>query len=117
MKHYGGNKFRYKYKKSKDLGKFIGVGTGLITLDRAIIEFSKITIIGHTFYLEGGNDERALNFYNKEEDDEHKQNRKDYFKGDEHRFRQMDFVQNWISENKITLLNPFEYDNLRTRKK
>jgi len=116
-KHYGGKEFRHKYKKNQALGKFIGVGTGLITLDRAIINFSKITIIGHTFYLEGGEDDRALNFYNKEEDAEHKKNRKDYFKGDKHRFRQMDFVQNWISENKIMLLNPFEYDNLRTRKK
>ena len=102
------NKFRKKYKRN-----FKGVGTGLITLDRAIREFSKITIIGHTFYLEGGDDDRALNFYSDTEDEEHFQNRRDYFKGDTHRLKQFSYVQEWIRNGKIALLNPFEYDNLR----
>jgi len=112
---YGRSKFNQKYNV---VGKrrFVGVGTGLITLDRAIREFSKITIIGHTFYLEGGTDNRALNFYSEEEDAEHTRNRKDYFKGDKHRLRQMSYVKEWMRQGKITLLNPFEYDNLRTGK-
>jgi len=108
IKKYGISKFRKKYKRN-----FKGVGTGLITLDRAIREFSKITIIGHTFYLEGGDDDRALNFYSDTEDEEHFQNRRDYFKGDTHRLKQFSYVQEWIRNGKITLLNPFEYDNLR----
>lgn len=116
MKEYGRHKFNMKYKgRQKD--RFVGVGTGLITLDRAIREFSKITIIGHTFYLEGGEDNRALNFYSEEEDEEHAQNRMEYFEGDKHRLKQMSYVKDWMSQRKITLLNPFEYDNIRIGKK
>jgi len=87
-----------------------GIGTGLICLNHAISKFNKITIIGHTFYLEGN--EEAINFYSKKEDDEHKQNRLDYYNGDTHRLNQLSHVLNWIKEDKIILLNPYEYDNL-----
>lgn len=95
---------------------FKGIGTGLLAIRTAIDKYPKITIVGHTFYLEGGEDNRALNFYSEEEDEEHAQNRMEYFNGDKHRLRQMSYVKEWMGQGKITLLNPFEYDNLRTEK-
>jgi len=90
-----------------------GLGTGLIALNEAIRRYNQITIIGHTFYLEGGNE--ALNFGSTEEGEEHKNNRLTYYNGDLHRITQIKYVLNWINEGKIILLNPYEYDNLKNR--
>jgi hypothetical protein len=91
---------------------FKGVGTGLLALNYAIHKYEKITIIGHTFYLESEND-LVLNFYNDEETKEHSQNKKDYFNGDEFRLKSLSYLQQWILNDKLLLLNPYELDNLR----
>ena len=89
-----------------------GLGTGLITINEAISKYGKITIIGHTFYLE--DTKYALNFNsNGKEDDEHRDNRKSYFNNDSHGITQIQYVFEWIKEGKIILLNQYEYDNLR----
>tara|TARA_Y100000034_G_scaffold72127_1_gene86978 strand:+ start:2006 stop:2770 length:765 start_codon:yes stop_codon:yes gene_type:complete len=97
---------------TSDSLSFKGVGTGLLALNYAIHKYEKITIIGHTFYLESEND-LVLNFYNDEETKEHSQNKKDYFNGDEFRLKSLSYLQQWILNDKLLLLNPYELDNLR----
>jgi len=92
--------------------KHPGLGTGLIAINYALQRFKKITIIGHTFYLES-QDGSALDFYSDKESEEHAKNRKRFFQKDEYGLSSLRYVKNWIREERIVLLNPHEYDNLR----
>ena len=89
-----------------------GLGTGLIAINYALQRFKKITIIGHTFYLESI-DGAALDFHSEKEDEEHAKNRKNFFKENEYGLASLRYVTDWIKNDKIILLNPYEYDNLR----
>jgi hypothetical protein len=92
-----------------------GLGTGLITLNYAIHKYEEtITVIGHTFYLESEK-EVALNFVNPEEDEEHQINREKFFHKNEFGSKSLQFIIDWMKDEKIVLLNPYEYDNLRVK--
>ena len=90
----------------------IGLGTGLITISNATQKYKKITIIGHTFYLES-TDNKCYDFHSELEDEEHKKNRLGHHYGNKYGLKSLKYVTKWISEEKIILLNPYEYNNLR----
>ena len=89
------------------------VPTGLMTLEHAIYRFGKITIIGHTFFLESLDKDGEwthVDFYSEKEDEEHGKNKKRL--GREWFENCVRWVQDQIDEGKIILLNPYELDNL-----
>jgi len=56
-----------------------------------------------------------LNFDNIEEDEEHKNNREEFFDKNKFGLQSLQFIIDWMKEGKIVLLNPYEYDNLRVK--
>ena len=77
-----------------------------MTLEHAIYRFGKITIIGHTFFLESLDKEGEwthVDFYSEKEDEEHNKNKKKL--GREWFENCVRWVQNKIDEGKIILLN------------
>ena len=89
-----------------------GIGTGLIALNYAVERYKKITVIGHTFYLESS-DGKAMDFHSNQEDAEHTINREGHYNGNEYGLISLKYVQDWITQGRVVLLNPYEFDNLR----
>ena len=56
-----------------------------------------------------------LNFVNPEEDEEHQINREKFFHKNEFGSKSLQFIIDWMKDEKIVLLNPYEYDNLRVK--
>ena len=90
-----------------------GIGTGLLTLDKAIYHFGEITTIGNTFYLESL-DGKCYVMGQDSEDGEHKKNRRQHHGGDRWGLKSLEHVLKWKRDGKLSLLNPWEYDNLRS---
>jgi len=90
----------------------VGLGTGLIAINHAIERYGKVTLIGHTFYLES-EDAKCYDFHSELEDAEHKKNRLEHHNKNSYGLRALKYVQDWRAEDKAVLLNPWEYDNLR----
>jgi hypothetical protein len=93
------------------------VPTGLLTLDTALHFYDRITIIGHTFFLESQDTDGKwahYDFYSdNKETEQHRENGKHL--GKEWFEKCLEWVQQKIEEEKIVLLNPYEYDNLRVK--
>ncbi len=87
-----------------------GIGTGMLAINKAINEFEKITIIGHTFYLE--NKDINIHLGQEKEDENHKYSRKSLHDGNKWPLTNLSIIKDLIKQDKIILLNPFEYDNL-----
>jgi len=101
------------------------LGTGLIALNHAVHRFKKITIIGHTFYLES-KIPAVLDFDNDTvvedgviksgvETKIQKKARLNHCQGDKHGIKCLSYIKKWIEDGKVVLLNPHEYDNMRVK--
>ena len=111
--------------KTFDDFNFKGLGTGLIALNYAVERFKKITIIGHTFYLESKTP-AVLDFDNELiiengiiqtglEIDAQKKARLNHCEGDKRAIKCLSYIKNWIENDQVIMLNPYEYDNLRVK--
>tara|TARA_Y100001963_G_scaffold148442_1_gene226339 strand:- start:1891 stop:2658 length:768 start_codon:yes stop_codon:yes gene_type:complete len=102
---------------------FKGLGTGMIALNYAIQRFKRITIIGHTFYLESKTP-AVLDFDNDVliedgviksgvEMEGQTRARLNHCEGDRRGIKYLSYIKKWIKNNQMVLLNPYEYDNIR----
>ena len=100
------------------------IGTGMIALNYAVERFEKITIIGHTFYLESKTP-AVLDFDNnvvidndiiKSGVESPKQKRVRLNNGGDARSKKyLSYIKKWIKDGNIIMLNPYEYDNMRVK--
>ena len=109
-----GKKKRLSTGNNNLLDGIRGIGTGLLTLDKAIYHFGEITTIGNTFYLES-EDGKCYGMGQDSEDEEHEKNRLKILGGNRWGMKSMAWIKRWHDEGKLDLLNPFEYDNLRCK--
>ena len=86
-----------------------GTPTGILTINQDLNQFKKITIIGHTFYLE--TKDISIHLGQEKEDDNHEKARRGWA-GDGWCMHNLNIIKDLIKDGRIILLNPFEYDNL-----